>query len=211
MAIGHSRQRVLHDFCDPMLPLLGIARVGALHSLLKVTATARLHHQEEATLVFEVLEDADDVRMVQALQHCELLPDSLVRRFDLLGLGFADDLAHADDFGATGRRCLVSDLVDSPECSSSQLLALLVDVFESVPVFLQELLTPMLVALLACACLAGLDADIAFCQHEAQEPKEHGLEILFAHAAAGGAWLVLPTEFVKHRTQLLFSQWRSNV
>mmetsp|Transcript_75261 Transcript_75261/g.218562 ORF Transcript_75261/g.218562 Transcript_75261/m.218562 type:complete len:217 (+) Transcript_75261:346-996(+) len=187
VAVRDGRECVLHHLGDPALVGDGVHWLEALHVLLQVAATARLHDDVEVLLVLEVLEDPEDVRVVQLLQHGELFANLFFGRLRLTRLRLGDDLADPNPPVVVGVVLRpVCDGVARAERALAELLLHLVDLAESRRVLLEKLDTPTLVALRGVSSgwpLGALHTDLLASAEEAQEPEEQGLESFLVHAA----------------------------
>mmetsp|Transcript_17525 Transcript_17525/g.48049 ORF Transcript_17525/g.48049 Transcript_17525/m.48049 type:complete len:216 (+) Transcript_17525:1153-1800(+) len=176
---------MLHHRRNPQLPQPGVLRGRVPHGLLEVAPMAGLHEKVKATLVFEVLEDANDVGVVKAFQDHELLADLGVRRPDLIGVALADNLA--DAFSLVWMRSLRPQGCpeDRPERALAEFPADVVHIREPSLVLLEEFLPPPLVALLARGgrpCKRLRDTDLPAREHEAEHTEQQRLELLLANA-----------------------------
>mmetsp|Transcript_120487 Transcript_120487/g.341409 ORF Transcript_120487/g.341409 Transcript_120487/m.341409 type:complete len:389 (+) Transcript_120487:1043-2209(+) len=189
VAVSDGREDVLQSLGDPLLPRVLVPGVRLLDGLHEVATQARLHHDVKVLVVLEVLEDAEDVRMVEPLQHREFLPDLLRRRPVLLGVGLADLLANALPSAGAGELGEVSDQENCTEAALAELAAELVDVLDPLVVLLEELLPPPLVALSAAARAPvappprwQANVHLAGRHHETEQAEDEALEVLQADA-----------------------------
>mmetsp|Transcript_109493 Transcript_109493/g.327351 ORF Transcript_109493/g.327351 Transcript_109493/m.327351 type:complete len:551 (-) Transcript_109493:46-1698(-) len=184
VAVGNSRQRVLHDLRDPVLVGRRVHGLQRLHVRRQVATAARLHDEVEVLVVLKVLKDPQHMRVIELLQHRELLPHLSLRRLGFPRLCLRDYLAdpHALLILAVALR-LVCHHVHGAERAFPKLLPHLVHVAKSLEVLLDKLLPPSLVSLLRRVAVPWhLRLDLLLRTEEAQKTEQQCLKILATNA-----------------------------